>query len=286
MYPDWLRDHYENYRFLLKKYGAYSDEKVSWPRCYSFDKIKEYQALQTLKERYHLDKLIKNRDALEICLKAMQWTFYQLLYREQGEFTGKLNALEILDFSRSNRVGVNCICHATVLTEVLLALGFKARNISCLPIDLIPIDNHVITTVYIAGMGKWIMLDPALCCYITDKKGELLSIPEIRRHLINETPLEVCTYSRLQNVQIPGSSFSSFDKTEYLAYLRKNFFRFMSCDIQDPACFSSVFFLLVPDGFLPSNVEQKMTQKDGVVIIRITNNAHFFWHNETKGEVV
>jgi hypothetical protein len=171
LYPDWLTDHYENYRFLLKKYDRYSDEKVVWSGSFSCETAETNRDLQTLKEKYHLDRLAQNRNDIDTCLEAMEWTFCHLLYQEQQEFTGELTALEILDFSQSNRAGVNCLCHATVLTDVLLALGFKARTVSCLPIDLIPLDNHVITTVYIASISKWIMLDPALCCYITDKKG-------------------------------------------------------------------------------------------------------------------
>jgi hypothetical protein len=210
----------------------------------------------------------------------MEWTFCQLLHREQREFTGPFHATEIVEFSRSNHAGVNCLCHATVLTEVLLALGFKARTVSCLPIDLVPFDNHVITTVYIGGLRKWIMLDPALCCYITDANKALLSIPEIRRYLIDDAPLEVCTVSRVRDAKLPDSGFSSFDKTEYLAYLYKNFFRFMSCSVPGPVDNRPVFYLLVPDGFLPPNVEQKITQKDGAVAVRITNSDDFFWYTE------
>jgi Leucine-rich repeat (LRR) protein len=284
MYPQWIRDNFEYYRFLLKKFCGYSDIKPYWDSSFSCANAAVNPVLQILKEKYRLDTLERNRNDLDTCLKAMEWTFCRLLYREKQEFTGPLNALEILEFSKSNRVTVNCLCHATVLTEVLLALGFKAKTISCLPIDLIPIDNHVITTVYISSLDRWIMLDPALCCYITDSKKTILSIPEIRRNLISDIPLEVCIHSRFQNAGLPDAGFSTFDKSEYIAYLHKNFFRFMSSRIPGPVHDDPVFYLLVPDGFLPPDTEQKNTQRDGVITVRITNNENFFWYNEAKEE--
>jgi hypothetical protein len=168
---------------------------------------------------------------------------------------------------------------------VLLALGFKARMVSCLPVDLLPMDNHVVTTVYIPNLTKWIMLDPALCCYITDKDGLILSIPEIRNNLIDETPLEVCIRGRFRNLKAPDSGIASFDKAEYLAYLHKNFFRFMSAERPGPIRDGAVFYLLVPAGFLEPNREQAVTNKDRTQINRITNNDDFFWYAEAKGEV-
>jgi hypothetical protein len=285
IYPEWLRDNYENYRFLLKKFSAYSDEKAVWASSFFCKNATTDSALQSLKERYALDKLAQGRSDVDACLKAMEWAFCRLLYKESGEFHGSLHATEILNFSRSNRVGLNCLCHTTVLTETLLAMGFKARSISCLPIDVVPSDNHVVTMVFISSLDKWVMLDAALCCYITDNNETMLSIPEIRQSLIDDTALEVCAYSRFLNTKSPNSGYAAFDKTEYLAYLYKNFFRFMSCAVQgaDPTPGDNIFYMLVPDGYLAYNTEQKnISGKDS--IIRFTNNVGFFWYDEAKEE--
>jgi hypothetical protein len=286
LYPEWLRANYENYRYLLKKFSAYSDEKAVWSGSFSCKNAATDGDLRDLKKKYALDRLAYNRSELDTCLKAMEWTFCRLLHKEFREFSGKLHAIEILEFSVVNRVTLNCLCHATILTEVLLALGFKARTISCLPIDVAPNDNHVITTVFITGLGKWVMLDPSLCCYITDKNKTMLSIPEIRRSLIDDSPLEVCLYSRFLNTKSPVSGYSSFDKTEYLTYLYKNFFRFMACAVQgaDPAPGDDIFYQLVPDGYLAHNTEQKNGLWEKSITIRITNNAGFFWYDEAHEE--
>jgi hypothetical protein len=260
--------------------------KAAWFSSFSCRNAAGDDALRNLKVKYGLERLAHNRNELETCLKAMEWTFCCLLHKEYREYSGKLHALEILEFSQSNKVTLNCLCHARVLTEVLLALGYKARTISCLPIDVVPKDNHVITTVYITGLGRWVMLDPALCCYVTDKKGTMLSIPEIRQDLIDDTPLEVCVYSRFANTGSPESGYSAFDKTEYLAYLYKNLFRFMSCAVQgaDPAPGDDIFYHLIPDGYLAHNTEQKSGTGEESTTIRLTNNDNFFWYSEAKEE--
>jgi hypothetical protein len=284
LYPEWLRANYENYRFLLKKFSVYSDEKVAWSSSFSCKNAVSDSALRNLKERYTLDKLFQSKNDVDACLKAMEWTFCHLLHKDFGEFTGSLHALEILDFSRSKRVTLNCLCHAIVLTEVLLAMGFRARSISCLPIDVVPSDNHVVTMVFIPGLDKWVMLDSALCCYIIDRNGTMLSIPEIRQCLIDDISLEICVYSRFLNTKSPVSSYAAFDKSEYLAYLYKNFFRFMSCAVQSagPVPGDNIFYMLVPDGYLAHNTEQKNGFEAESMTTRLTNNAGFFWYGEAK----
>jgi hypothetical protein len=280
LYPAWLRVNYENYRFLLKKFSVYSDEETAWAGSFSCKDSATDSGLQNLKEKYALDKLAQGKNDVDACLKAMEWTFCRLLYKDSGEFIGNLHAMEILDFSRSNRVSLNCLCHATVLTEVLLAMGFKARSISCLPIDVVPSDNHVVTMVFIPSLDKWVMLDSALCCYITDSNGTMLSIPEIRQCLVDDSPLEVCVYNRFLNTKSPASSYAAFDKSEYLTYLYKNFFRFMSCAVQcaSPIPGDHIFYMLTPDGYLAHNTEQKTE----TMTTRLTNNAGFFWYGKAK----
>ncbi|MDR1324640.1 MAG: hypothetical protein LBK00_01215 [Treponema sp.] len=143
-YPAWLKDNDENYRFLLETYSTYSGKQAIWSGSFSCKNADSDSDLLNLKETYKLDKLAQYRNDVDTCLKAMEWTFYQLASIKQEEFTSHLCASEILDFSRTNHVIINCLCHATVLTEVLLALGFKARALLCLPIDLVPADNHVV----------------------------------------------------------------------------------------------------------------------------------------------
>lgn len=218
MYPKWILNNRENYEFILKHNKEYSESDSTWLKSYCYSSIADDEGLLKLKQQYQLDRLKKGRTDLEICFRAMEWTFQQLLSKTQSDYIGKLNAFEILKYCADSRTTVNCLCHATVLTEVLLALGYAARKISCLPIDVVPFDNHVVTTVYIPSLKKWIMLDPSMCCYIIDKDQNILSIPEIRDHLVNNKKVDICTYSRFSNLSISSEPLS-LNQSDYQTYV-------------------------------------------------------------------
>lgn len=278
MFPKWILDNRDNYEFILKYYSGYS-KSVQWQRSFLCSTVSECKGLQTLKAEYNLERLIQKRSDIEICFRAMEWTFEQLLSKTHSEYDGPLNAMDILNYCKSSHNTVNCLCHATVLTEVLLALGFRARKISCMPIDVVPFDNHVVTTVYVSSLEKWIMLDPSMCCYIIDKEKNILSIPEIRKHLISGSEIEICTHSRFHNLNISTGDHLAFDRTHYVTYLFKNFFRFLSRMIQnsDTTKEEDVFYMLVPKGYMPSNKVCKLFVEGANVELRVTDNAKFFW---------
>ena len=278
MYPQWILNNRDNYEFILKHNKEYLKSGSVWLKSYFCSSIDDDEGLIKLKQQYRLERLKKGRTDLEICFRAMEWTFQQLLSKTQSDYIGKLNAFEILKYCSDSRTTVNCLCHATVLTEVLLALGYAARKISCLPIDVVPFDNHVVTTVYIPSLKKWIMLDPSMCCYITDKDQNILSIPEIRTHLVNDKEVCICTYSRFSNLNISGEPLS-LNQSDYQTYLYKNFFRFMSRYKQNSAATKNndVFYMLIPKGYLPANKVQQSFIEEANVELRITDDETFFW---------
>ena len=278
MYPQWILTNKENYEFILKHNREFSTSGSAWSESCFCSSISNDEGLQKLKQQYQLERLKKNRTDLEVCFRAMEWTFQQLLSKMQSDYTGNLNAFEILKYCADSRKTVNCLCHATVLTEVLLALGYVARKISCLPIDVVPFDNHVVTTVYIPSLKKWIMLDPSMCCYITDKNHNILSVPEIRTHLVNDKEIDICTYSRFSNISIPGEG-RSLNQSDYQTYLFKNFFRFMSRYKQssEETKNNDVFYMLIPKGYLPTNKVHQDYVEEANVELRITDDETFFW---------
>ena len=279
MYPQWILENRENYEFILKHNKVYSTTQSAWSKSYFCTSIANDEGLQNLKQQYNLDRLKQGRTDLEVCFKAMEWTYQQLLSKTQSDYNGILNAFEILKYCKISRTTVNCLCHATVLTEVLLALGYTARKISCLPIDVVSFDNHVVTIVYVPSLKKWIMLDPSMCCYITDTKQNILSITEIRTHLVNDKKINVCTYSRFSNLNIQSKESITLNRSDYITYLFKNFFRFLSRDTQNSKATkdNDVFYMLVPNEYLPTNIVQHRFIEEATIELRITNNECFFW---------
>ena len=67
----------------------------------------------------------------------------------------------------------------------------------------------------------------------------------------------------------------------------KNFFRFISRDIQSSAATkeNDVFYMLVPKGYLPANRVQHSFIEDAEVEVRITDNSAFFWGHDLGDKV-
>jgi len=279
MYPQWILENRSNYEFILKHNKKYSATQSAWSKSYLCASVVNDEGLRNLKQQYNLDRLKQGRSDLDVCFRAMEWTFQQLLSKTHSDYHGALNAFEILKYCKNSRSTVNCLCHATVLAEVLMALGYSARKISCLPIDVVPFDNHVVTVVYVPSLKKWIMLDPSMCCYITDTEKNVLSISETRTNLVSNKEVNVCTYSRFSNLSIPSSESLTLNRSDYVTYLFKNFFRFLSREIQNSKSTkdNDVFYMLVPKEYLPTNTIQHRFIEEATVELRITDNESFFW---------
>lgn len=279
MYPRWINNNLKNYKYVLMHNNIYSNVRSCWCDSFSFSSAKNDKKLERLEKEYKLKKLIAYDSDIKTCLRAMEWTFYKLL-GEETEYDGEISAHEILDFCANKKKGVNCLCHATVLTEVLLALGYHARKISCCPIDIVPYDNHVVTSVYIPSIKKWIMLDPSMCCYVRDE-DKILSISEIREKLILDEKMEVITFGRFAGIYGEEKTNNKFNSSEYMTYLYKNFFRFMSRKKQNGNATKKgdVVYVLVPKGYLPGNNAYKDFFEGEEVEIRITDNEDFFWNS-------
>ena len=282
MFPRWISDNKDNYEYILKRNSSYSNCETLWDCSYQCSTVRGDKGLVKLYKDFRLERIKQGRSEIEICLRAMEWTFENLLHEEQSEYEGPFNAINILKHCKKTKTTVNCLCHATVLMEVLLALGFKARKISCMPIDVVPFDNHVVTTVFVPCLGKWIMLDPSMCCYVTDAQHNILSVQEIRRCLVDSEKIYVETYSRFSKFQNAGNKRLFFDADVYITYLYKNMFRFLSRKKQSSEYTkeNDIFFMLVPKGYLPGNTVQRMFVEGANVELHIVDNEDMFWENE------
>lgn len=280
MYPQWILDNKENYKSLLKHFESYSKKNSIWEQNFTFSNCSIDPNLLELYEDNNLISLKKKRNDFEVCLRAMEWTFHHLMAHQFSDYSGELNAKNILKFKKESHVTVNCLCHATVLVELLLALNIKARKVSCMPIDVVPIDNHVVVEAYVHSLGKWIMLDPSMCCYITNSDDKPLSISEIRKCLIYENNINIQTYSRFSNLTFKSNKSLKLDSNEYITYLYKNFFRFVMRENQNSIATKEgdVFYMLVPKGYFYENTSQRIFIEDAMVEMRITNNDKFFWN--------
>lgn len=165
-------------------------------------------------EKFDYSRIVTNhKSELRIFIDLLQWVFYHLHGNGMCDVKCPVTAMSILTLSEEQKVESNCYMYAVVLTELLLSLGYCARMVRCMPIDLYYQDCHCMTEVFSREADKWIALDPANKAYYINEKMQPLNIWEIREILRTGKKMAVPYMGREKMRQLRE-------------YLLKNFVRF------------------------------------------------------------
>jgi hypothetical protein len=183
---------------------------------------------QELKSKYPIESIAGEGDDLSKAINLLSWVSSHVHHK--GDYAGETppNSLDLLDyaFDKNAENGINCVCLAKVLAECLLAIGLQAKQVFLMPCSPYDGDNHVVTQVYIKEMNKWIMLDPTFNAYLTNEKGEYLSLLELRNHLANQ---ESVFFNKEANYN--GDDWTDDNARENTEYFAKNLFYFVYFEI-------------------------------------------------------
>ena len=150
--------------------------------------------LVRLREEFKLDSVAGAGDEISKIKNLLHWV-HEIVPHDGSSYNPEIkNTIAMVELCKKENRGVNCRMMAQMLTEVYLAMGFKARFVTCLPKDFVS-DCHVITTVYSNTLNKWLWVDPTFDAYVMDENGTMLSIAEVREHLRTDKPLQLNDYA-------------------------------------------------------------------------------------------
>lgn len=283
----YIRNARDDYEYILKKFSAYSRVEVKKQDCFSYLSRYDDEGLRKLYEIYNLSRFRNDSNEISTLINVLRWSHEVLLYREQDSYHGKENAMCIIEYCKKRKKTVNCRLHAIVLTEALLALGFEARIVCCMPIDVLPFDNHTLATVYSHELDKWIALDPSRNCYFLDNFNNMLSVAEIRELLIRNELIQFKYLHRFSRLRV-GNALVQFDDEWYMDYLYKNFFRFY-CNAYNGSTdkMPRISYHLVPSGYVEVNVEKEYCY-DGQSSVKIinTDDVNMFWEKPAMRKAI
>jgi predicted DNA-binding protein (MmcQ/YjbR family) len=141
--------------------------------------------LVTFKNRYNLDSISGNKDEVTRIKNLLFWVHNAVRHDGNSNNPPLRNGTDIIEICKKENRGVNCRMMATILKDAYQAEGFKARVVTCLPKDTLDNDCHVITVVWSNSLNKWVWMDPTFNAYVTDTKGNLLNIQEVREKLVS-----------------------------------------------------------------------------------------------------
>ena len=231
---------------LLREAGRYKADTAD----IEFNHIPDVKRAEEIMDYFCLDTLYDaGASTWEKALAIGEFVADNIPHDNQEVYPEYVNAIGLWEYTKTVAPAFNCRLHSILTYELLTAAGIKARYITCLPYDRNDNDCHVVNEVWLPETGKWVMIDTDMKRYVTDKKGNLLSLAEIREHFINDK--KVVVYFNFDN---PISKI-----TYYHAYMAKNTYWF--CCWGDLGFYQedyktypksklrSRYYALVPEGF-------------------------------------
>jgi hypothetical protein len=176
------------------------------------------EELRSLRQEFNLDSIAGNGTDLEQVMNLLEWAHTIVRHDGSSKNPSPRDAHNIIRVCMEEDRGVNCRMMATVLNEAYLAMGFKSRHVTCLPMDKEDPDCHVTNMIYVPSLNKWIYVDPTFGGYFKDENGTLLDFAEIRERLIAGDSLVL--------PETMDWNGKPKHREDYLNYMTKNMFRF------------------------------------------------------------
>lgn len=172
--------------------------------------------LQALRMKYNLDSVAGTGDEVTRILNVLHWVHNKARHNGSAGLPKIVRNTEtILKYAKKR--DVNCRGLALFANECYLALGFRARVVTCKP-KTSDGDCHVINEVYSEKLGKWLWIDPTFEAYVSDENSQMLGIFEVRERIIQNQPVQL-------NPNANWNNQNNTTKEDYLDYyMAKNLY--------------------------------------------------------------
>jgi hypothetical protein len=271
---------------LLQKNAAFSGKLPAYPIDVSFSySLPSDKNLQRLRDAYALETVAGPGSETDRIINLTSWVYRLVGHANEPKIPNELNALSLIPLAKDKYMALNCFLKTVILNEVFLAMGFESRQTHLLPHSNEEDESHYITSVYSRRLGRWILMDSDFGVYVTDEKGAILGIAEIRGRLVSGRPLVVKQMDPPRNIfgRMWSNLESFIDGTSYLWYLRKNIFK-VQCPqdslFNQRAKPNRVYFELIPDGYRPELLQAPLIDERGRKIVYL-NDEGLFWQKPT-----
>lgn len=262
-----------DYGYILKMAGLYNGKRDTSLPVFTYQDQSSPQLI-SFRTKFNLDSIAGNGDETSRFIKLLYWVHNIVRHDGSSDNPPKRNAIDLIAICKKENRGVNCRMMATILRDVYQAEGFNARIVTCMPKDTADFDCHVITVVWSKILSKWVWMDPTFNAYVSDEKGNLLNIEEVRNRMIDDKPWEL-------NEDANWNNRSKETKADYLRYMSKNLY-WLKCsaksewdletfkDNQNPVQYINLY----PGNF--TTLHQPKPVNNGSIYYA-TNNPGYFW---------
>ncbi len=229
---------------------------------------------RALRARYNLPDIAGTGKTFERVTAVMQWVHRTLTHPGAPRVIEPATPDHIIETCTATRCGLFCAQKAIVLTAALLALGIRARQLSCLPYAFDG-DCHVVTLVWLPEWRRWVLCDPTFNTWFVDSDGTPLSPVDIRQRYLSRIPpsFRPISLPNTAGLFLNGVECATYDEW-YGAYMAKNCFRFSSPLLSTcgDACPEGACVFLDPVGYTDRSPYDSIAR-----ITYRTNSQTAFW---------
>ena len=256
-----------SYLETLRQAGGYEKSgTVGLPHFYY--ETPENGRMKDVKRYFKLDSIAGNGDEISKILNIMYWIHNNITHDGSNYALAEFNSIDLYHYHKATGKGINCRHLAIALNEMYLSMGWKSRYVTCLPKDENDQDCHVINSVWVESLQKWIWIDPTFAAYIKDENENFLNINEVRERLIDGRPVVL-------NEDANWNNQSKQTKERYLMnYMAKNLYWIqvpVNSQFNPESRYRNnvnKYVSLLPIGYKHSNIENMGT---------ITHDFEYFW---------
>lgn len=253
----------------LKLYSEYECTESTEKQNIKFIFDTDSPGLMKIKDKWKIDDIMGSGSELQRLVKLKKWAFDLLCFdgkKLESRRYDSYDCFDIIKSAKNDGYSLNCRYISLIFTQILLAAGFKARWVSCLPMELNYCECHCVTEVFIEERNKWIVVDVALNLLYFDRMGNILNLYEIRQHILQN-----------ERFRIQGITKEHF---QYIwEYWVRHVFRFkflLDNKFNMLALKNKTFVFLNPKGFVVNDKEVIHSDSNITRFIHFYDNK-LFW---------
>ncbi len=268
---------------LLRENPTFSAQRPAYSVDVSFQYAPPSDPdLTRLRQTYQLDSIAGRGSEIERIINLTRWTYRLTGHANEPEIPKELNAFNLIHLARDEHMQINCYMKTIILNEIFLAMGFPSRQTHLLPHSREEDASHFVTSVYSRTLGKWIFMDPDMGAYVTNEKGDVLGVSEVRDHLVRGQALVVRGFDGgglLGLVGVWGDLMNFKRGVSYPWFLSDFVFKIQCPQVSmfnQRSRPNRSYFQLIPDGYRPELLRAPKTTESGNRIYFV-NDEGLFW---------
>ncbi len=266
---------------LLKEHPGFSGKMPAYENDVSFTYAAPTdEHLSRLRKAYGLDSIAGSGSETERLINLMSWVHRLTGHANEPRIPEELNAFNLIHLAKDENMQMNCYMKTVILNEVYLSMGWRSRQTHLLPYANEEEASHFITSVYAPTLGRWILMDPDFGAYVTDEKGNVLGVREVRKRLVSGQPLVAMDVDEGGRLATAWENTRNFMEGVSYPWFLTDFMFKIRCPkrstFNQAAESERVYFELLPDRYREELLREPELTKNGKRIVYL-NDEDLFW---------